>query len=106
MDKPQKETKKPKTVKEKWTPVAEDAINLATIRWYAITLERLLIEMYCTNRKKLPELQKLLDQDFKDLYAKFKAPSLQPGLGDEDECPPGQMMCRTGLCAAQCELFE
>ena len=88
----------------KWTPEPNDAINLATIRWYALTLERLLIEMYSTNRKKLPELQKMLDQDLKDLYEAFKKPT--PGLIDEDDCPPGQQMCRDGLCAAQCEMFE
>lgn len=90
----------------KWTPEANDAINLATIRWYAITLERLLIEMYSTNRKRWPEIQKMLDQDLKELYNHFKKPSLKPEQADEDECPPGQTMCRDGLCAPQCELFE
>ena len=48
----------------KWTPEGNDAINLATIRWYAITLERLLIEMYSTNRKRWPDIQKMLETEF------------------------------------------
>jgi hypothetical protein len=92
--------------KKKWKPSADDAVNLATIRWYAITLERLLIEMYCTNRKKWPELQQRLNDDLKELYDDFKRPSARPDLADDDECPPGQVLCRDGLCAAQCEVFE
>ena len=95
-----------KNKKTKWTPQAEDAANLATIRWYAITLERLLMEMYFTNRKKWPELQDLLNEDLKDLYNHFKKPTLIPDLRDDDECPPGQTMCRDGLCAPQCQIFE
>jgi hypothetical protein len=88
--------------KTRWTPQADDAMNLATIRWYGITLERLLIEMYSTNRHKWPGLQERLNQDLKDLYDYFKSPD----FADEDECPPGQTMCSDGLCAAQCERFE
>ena len=96
--------KKPKT-KNKWMPQPEDAINLATIRWYAIEIEKLLIEMYSTNRKKWPGLQKLLDKDMKELYDYFKKPDFGP-LSDEDECPPGQQLCSDGLCAAQCDIFD
>jgi hypothetical protein len=97
--------KKPRT-KTKWVPQPEDAINLATIRWYAITLEKLLIEMYSTNRKKWPGLQKLLDQDLQELYDYFKKPEFGPELSDDDECPPGQQMCDDGLCAAQCKVYD
>jgi hypothetical protein len=92
--------------KNKWMPQLEDATNFATIHWYAIVLEKLLIEMYCTNRKKWPALQKMLDQDMQDLYDYFKRPEFGPGLSDDDECPPGQQMCDDGLCAARCNAFD
>jgi hypothetical protein len=82
-------------------PQEDDAINLATIRWYALTLEKLLIEMYSTNRKKLPVLQKLLDEDLKELRKHFK--KLDFDREDEDECPPGQKMCSDGFCKPECD---
>ncbi len=90
--------------RDKWMPQPEDATNFATIHWYAIEIEKLLIEMYCTNRKKWPGLQKLLDQDMQALYDYFK--KADPGLADEDDCPPGQQLCSDGLCAARCNAYD
>jgi len=85
-----------------WTPSPNDAINLATLRWYALTIERLLIEIYSTNREKLPGLQHLLDEELRRLYAYSQSSEVR----DDDECPPGQTMCPDGLCAPSCDPFE
>ena len=83
---------------ENWTPKPEDAINLATIRWYAITLEKLLLEIYATNRQKLPRLQAMLNEQIEAIYAYSQATD----LNDNDACPLGQVMCRDGLCHPRC----
>jgi len=86
-----------------WTPSPDDAINLSTLRWYALTIERLLIEIYSTDRKKLPGLQKLLNEQLKKLYEYSQSQQL---TSDEDDCPPGQILCPDGLCAPSCDPFE
>ena len=81
----------------KWEPQANDAINLATLRWYALTIDRLLIQIYSTDRSKQPVMQGILDQTLKDLYRHRKSVT----LGD-DGCPDGQVRCADGLCSPMC----
>ena len=99
-----KNPRKPKatpSVKQPWVADPKDAINLAALHWYALTIDRLCIELYATNRKAFPELEKLLQSQVKALYAFSK----DVGLTDDDRCPGGYMMCPDGLCAPACD-FE
>ena len=84
----------------KWQPEPNDAINLATLRWYALTIDRLLIQIYCTDRSKQAAMQAILDKALKDLYRHGKGIT----VGD-DECPEGQRRCSDGFCAPMC-MFE
>ncbi len=93
-----------KTSQTKWKPQDEDTNNLAEIRWYALTLEKMLMEMYWTNRKKWPDLRDALDDDFKALRARFM--EVTPGLADRDECPDGQTRCSDGYCKPVCDDFD
>jgi hypothetical protein len=88
-------------VKQAWVPQSQDAINLAALRWYACTIERLCIEIYATNRKKYPKLAALLNKQVKEL----KALGVSAKIADDDACPPGYVMCEDGLCAPSCD-FE
>jgi hypothetical protein len=85
----------------KWQPQSEDAINLSEIRWYVATLEKLLLEMYWTNRRRWPDIKDHLKDDLEDLIAKFK--ESRPGADDEDDCPDGQTKCSDGFCKPVCD---
>jgi hypothetical protein len=88
-------------VKQEWVAAPNDAINLAALRWYACTIERICIEIYATNRTKFPRLEALLNKQVKEL----KRLGASAQLGDEDDCPPGYVMCEDRLCAPSCD-FE
>jgi hypothetical protein len=85
---------------DKWEPQANDAINLATLRWYALTIDRLLIQIYCTNRSKQAAMQSILDRAVRELYIHGK-----DGAQGDEGCPDGQRLCSDGFCAPMC-LFE
>ena len=85
-------------------PQSDDALRLAALRWYAITIERLSIEVFATHPEKYNELEAKLKDACKALKAlggqkkKLKGP-------DEDEqdgCPDGYKLCSNGLCAPMC----
>lgn len=94
-----KQTSK-RTVKQDWVADPRDAIALAALRWYALTIDRLCIEIYATDRKKFKELEDLLQSQVAALFKFGKNVT----LADEDECPEGYIMCN-GLCAPACN-FE
>jgi hypothetical protein len=84
-------------VKEDWIAKPEDAIALAALRWYALTIDKLCIEIYATDRRKFMALEALLKSQVTDLL-EFAKDTTQ---GDEDECPEGFVMC-DGLCKPAC----
>jgi hypothetical protein len=87
-------------VKKDWVADPRDAIALAALRWYALTIDRLCIEIYATDRKKFEDLEDLLKSHVVALYKFGKGVKFT----DEDECPEGYVMCN-GLCAPTCN-FE
>jgi hypothetical protein len=87
--------------KHTWKPRPADAIALATIRWYAVTIEKLAIEAYVTNRGKFEELDDLLRQQLKAL-CRVAAQRSQNVKGSED-CPDGWFLCKDGFCAPACD---
>lgn len=83
-----------------WKPEPNDAINLATLRWYALTIDRLLIQIYCTDRSKQAAMQGILDKAIRELYRHGKGITI-----GAEECPDGQRLCSDGFCAPMC-MFE
>ena len=87
-------------IKQDWVGKPQDAINLAALRWYVCTIDRLCIEIYATNRRKYPKLAKLLKKQLNEL----KALGTSAKVEDDDECPPGFVKCDDGLCAPACDV--
>ncbi len=83
--------------RSKWQPQATDAINLAAIRWFALTIEARAIEVYATNPAAYSELEALLRRCVRTV-ASFDP--MRPITGDTD-CPPGWVRC-AGECAPVC----
>ena len=88
----------------KRAPQSDDALRLAALRWYAITIERISIEVFATHPEKYEQLEGKLKDACKALQGlggqkkKLKGP-------DEDEqdgCPDGYKLCPDGLCAPMC----
>jgi hypothetical protein len=86
-----------KTTAMKWEPNASDAINLATIRWFALAVEAKAIEIYGTDKTVYPEILAALN---KGLSAINTVNVKKPIAGDGD-CPPGWVRCADD-CAPAC----
>ena len=82
----------------KWTPEPSDAIHLATIRWYAVAMERLAIEILVSNRAKFGVLDDVLRRQLVELRAVARTLGLSQG-----DCPDGWLLCRDGLCSPACD---
>lgn len=85
--------------KSKWRSGPNDAIRLAAIRWYAMNIEQLAIEIYATDRNKFDGMVALLQKQSKELF-RF---GLGPGGFDIDDCADGYVLCKDGLCAPMCD---
>ena len=84
-----------------WQPRPNDAIDLATLRWYAVTIEKLAIEIYVTDRSKFGALDTVLRREVKALTA--LAARASDAVHSDDDCPGGWFLCRDGLCAPACD---
>jgi len=81
----------------KWQPGPSDAINLATIRWFAIMIEAKAIEIYGTNPDVYPKIQDVLN----DCLSEVAGISPKKSIADDDDCPPGWVLCGED-CAPRC----
>ena len=81
-----------------WTPAPNNAIQLAALQWYSLTVGRLAIEIYATRPDRYAELTELLRKQVKEL-ADFNKHAGEVA----DGCPDGYIMCRDGLCSPMCE---
>lgn len=80
-----------------WQPQGNDAINLATYRWYAIQIEAKAIELYGTDPSLWQQIETAMNTGLSALYAiKVKKP-----IGDDGDCPPGWVPCGED-CAPKC----
>lgn len=83
---------------DRWKAVPNDAIKLAALRWFALTIEKWSIELYATNTATFPELEKILRKTMNamsDLRDDFAA--------EADDCPEGYVLCDDGVCAPSCD---
>ena len=55
-----KKKKKPTGGTGRWQAAPNDAIRLAALRWFALTIEKEGIELYATNTATFPEMEKIL----------------------------------------------
>jgi hypothetical protein len=81
----------------RWEPNPSDAINLATVRWFALAIEAKAIEIYGTDRTVYPEILAALN---KGLSA-INTVNVKKPIADEGDCPPGWVRCNDD-CAPAC----
>jgi hypothetical protein len=75
-----------------------DAQRLAAIRWLAMKIEQVSIELLVTDRDKFEAVEASLRDEVIRLK-RMAAPELSVG----DDCPEGYVLCRDGLCAPMCD---
>lgn len=92
--------KSSKSARRTWKPQANDAIRLAALRWYAITIERLAIDIYATDRRKFEAMEAILKRETKALFDVGQGPG---GALQDGDCPDGYFLCKDGLCAPMCD---
>jgi hypothetical protein len=79
-----------------WAPSPSDVMNLAAIRWFALTIEKLATELYITDRALYPALKDVLKHAVQDLER------AKPRKLSEGECPPDYVLC-DDLCVPMCD---
>ena len=98
-----KKRKKPMNILKKWSPEPNDAIRLAALRWFALEIERLGIEIYATDKDNYRRLEKM----FRGTLTRMASMSMQKkkkaARFEEDECPEGFILCKDGFCAPMCD---
>ncbi len=106
--------KKSKKVPVVWQAHPDDAIRLAALRWFALEIERLSIEIYATDKTKYPAVESLLRKTVKSMGAAITTvksmgaaittvKSMGEAITDESVCPPGWVLCPDRLCAPMCD---
>ena len=80
---------------------SNDALTLAAINWYAMSINRLATQVYVTDPKRLADISNVLKQALQSLNEVKMA--LATPCGD---CPDGWECCRNGLCAPTCDDLE
>ena len=81
----------------KWQPNPDDAIKLAALRWFALTIESSAIQIYATDARQYAALEQVLHacvDGIRGLNKDFV-------LGGDDDCPPGFVQCGNE-CAPMC----
>jgi hypothetical protein len=93
----------------KWTPQNDDPVlTLAAIRWFAISLEKLAMDLYVTDRERYPEIKDVLAEALKtlgkmrDKCEGGKRPKSANAADYEDGCGPGLVNCN-GVCLPECD---
>ena len=89
----------PSTVK--WDPRPNDAIKLAALRWFALEMERIAIQLYASNPDLYGEMETIMRQTLKSLGDAGRQIA-DPVSG---ECPEGYVLCPDGICAPMCDPF-
>ena len=80
---------------------ADTAEKLAALRWLAMRIEQLSIEILVTDPDKFPVVEDALRAQVK-LLQRMGPP--EPTI-ESVECPGGYILCRDGLCAPMCDEF-
>lgn len=78
-------------------PRTDDAEKLAAIRWLAMRIEQVSIQVFVTDRARFGQIEDALRAEVALLRHMGR-----PLIGDDD-CPGGYILCRDGLCAPMCD---
>lgn len=76
-----------------------DAEQLAALRWLAMKIEQVSIEVFVTDRGKFSQIEDSLRTEVQ-LLKQIGRPVKPP---EDDDCPDGYVLCRNGLCAPMCD---
>lgn len=77
---------------------SNDALNLAAINWFALSINRLATQIYVTDPKQFGNISHALTEALESLSQVHQ--TLAEPCG---ECPEGWVCCRNGLCAPTCD---
>lgn len=76
-----------------------DAEQLAALRWLAMKIEQVSIEVFVTNHRHFGAIEEALRLQVK-LLRQIGRPELALVA---DDCPAGFVLCRDGLCSPMCD---
>jgi hypothetical protein len=93
-----KKSKKPRDGKRLWQAQPSDAIRLAALRWFALEMERISIEIYASNQDAYAQMERV----FRGAIAELGEVREMSALLDGD-CPDGYVLCRDKICAPMCD---
>jgi hypothetical protein len=82
----------------RWQPDPNDAIRLAALRWFALEIEKLAIELYASDRATYRAMEDVLTGTVRQMGELSKKLMVQ-----DEECPEGYERCKDGLCAPMCD---
>jgi hypothetical protein len=91
--------KKSTTRRTGWQARPDDAIRLAALRWFALEIERVAIEIYATDPAQFEPMENLLRKTMRGMAG--IAGQLHARL--DDECPVGYVLCKDRTCAPMCD---
>jgi len=91
--------KKTKKITKVWSAQPADAIRLAALRWFALRIESLAIEIYASDKTRYASMETLLRVTLK----RMRRVKSNITVHHESECPDGFVLCKDGLCAPMCE---
>lgn len=80
---------------------SDPAERLAALRWLAMRIEQLAIEVIVTDPGRFAAVEDALRAEVR-LLQRMGQPITPLGDGD---CPGGYILCRDGLCAPMCDEF-
>ena len=87
---------------KKWEPSPNDATAFAAFRWFANAIENDSLELYATNPRHFPEIERLLRDTLKALKRLGQTALIPDG---ENGCPDGWVLC-DGICKPSCDNIE
>jgi len=84
---------------QKWQPQPNDAIQLAALRWFALEMERISIQIYATDKRQFTAMEKV----FRHTLGKLNVVLETVNALSDDDCPEGYIRCKDGTCAPACD---
>ena len=81
----------------RWQGQPDDAIRLAALRWFAVQIERIGIEIYATNKSRAGAVEDLLRATIKGMS------DIHKDIAEPEDCPMGYVLCKDGMCAPMCD---
>ena len=82
-----------------WVPQPDDAIRLAALRWFALEMERISIQIYATDKRQFAAMEKV----FRHTLGKLNIVLETVNVLSDDDCPEGYIRCKDGTCAPACD---